>query len=1237
MAIRAKAGTTTFVVTVLVPRLLATCGASAFAVDAFAESVSGTAQAAWCAPASCRAGAVDPSAVGAVAEASAGPGSATAVGLDPTAGLSSAASAQPASAAAACIPPVAVGAPAEAWALPAAAGCAALDPVAVGAAASAACAPADVVAQAMDPTAVSGTAEAACTPASAASAGVDPTAVGAPAAVSCSPAAAVAEGVDPTAVGETVEVSADPASVGAAAVDPVAVGATAEASCLPATVTPEAVDPVAVGAPAEVSADPASAPAAGVDPVAVAAVEASADPASATSTAVDPVGVGAAASASCVPADAAAAGVDPTAVGQAAEASADPASVSGSGVDPTAVGGTAEASCAPASATAEAIDPVVASDVEASADPASVGAAAVDPVAAGAPAEVSCEPATATPEAVDPTAVAASAEASAAPASVAAAALDPVGVGAPAEVSCLPAAATPEAVDPTAVAAAAEATASPASVAAVGVDPTGVGAPAEVTAAPASVASSAVDPTAVASAASASTDPADATAAAVDPVAVGATAEASVSPASAIAQGVDPVGVAAAASASGDPADATAGAVDPTAIGSAASASASPASATAAGVDPVASDGVFPLSVVSNTYFQDDSSNPFLVRGNMGWFLPQCADATETTTWLNYFEGLGVNCVGMMAIVQFQGSGPTNANGDDPFAGTAFQSSLDPDYWDHLLWQVQQARARGMAVILFPAYLGFAGASPTEGWAAEVAAAGETNMEDYGEAVGAYFADEPNVIWGVGGDRRPNESPEGDVLPEIQAMVTGLLSQDSSKLVVGHGKRSYPATTDYTGCSLDIADVYCGHADLASSLLTAAGLSLPMLELECRWPGGTDYTDQRAMNQAWWPVLVEGCGFIQGDAQSTSWDPDDWPTELPQTIWDYSEIAWDFFDSFDWQTLSYDSAHDILTSGYGSSSNETFAPCAQTSDQDRTVVYTPTADASLTIDLSECGGSSVKAYWLNPATGDSAYIGEFATTGSRTFLGPPFAAVLVLDDASASLPAPGTLYTRPPNTVRHWDLTECTEVSGRVSAIEEQVSGSDDYTQGTAGNRPYYVGADSDWGNLPSMDANGAAIGHSLYLSRSGGAISAPCTEILLVCLKSSSTSTYGAIVGNGSYERVVMQDTGDHDAYIASTTFTDTGYDFVVDEPVACIVEWNGSSSQFNAREQDGTTYTSGTLNPGTATASSDDLFGIGGSYGWGGSFRERLIVSGIMPGADWDEYAAKRLQLLHQFQDAT
>jgi hypothetical protein len=49
-----------------------------------------------------------------------------------------------------------------------------------------------------------------------------------------------------------------------------------------------------------------------------------------------------------------------------------------------------------------------------------------------------------------------------------------------------------------------------------------------------------------------------------------------------------------------------------------------------------------------------------------------------------------------------------------------------------------------------------------------------------------------------------------------------------------------------------------------------------------------------------------------------------------------------------------------------------------------------------------------RAWWFDPAAGTATSIGDFATTGTRVFT-PPAAQdwVLVIDDASLNLPAPG--------------------------------------------------------------------------------------------------------------------------------------------------------------------------------------------------------------------------------------
>jgi hypothetical protein len=59
------------------------------------------------------------------------------------------------------------------------------------------------------------------------------------------------------------------------------------------------------------------------------------------------------------------------------------------------------------------------------------------------------------------------------------------------------------------------------------------------------------------------------------------------------------------------------------------------------------------------------------------------------------------------------------------------------------------------------------------------------------------------------------------------------------------------------------------------------------------------------------------------------------------------------------------------------------------------------------VDLTRLSGSTARAWWFNPANGTATLIGEYALA-SRTFR-PPSAQdwVLVVDDASLNLAAPG--------------------------------------------------------------------------------------------------------------------------------------------------------------------------------------------------------------------------------------
>jgi hypothetical protein len=67
-----------------------------------------------------------------------------------------------------------------------------------------------------------------------------------------------------------------------------------------------------------------------------------------------------------------------------------------------------------------------------------------------------------------------------------------------------------------------------------------------------------------------------------------------------------------------------------------------------------------------------------------------------------------------------------------------------------------------------------------------------------------------------------------------------------------------------------------------------------------------------------------------------------------------------------------------------------------------------------TVNMARISGAQVKAYWFDPKNGKVTFVGRFANSGQRTFH-PPVTPergsdmVLILDDAGANYPLPGTV------------------------------------------------------------------------------------------------------------------------------------------------------------------------------------------------------------------------------------
>jgi hypothetical protein len=106
--------------------------------------------------------------------------------------------------------------------------------------------------------------------------------------------------------------------------------------------------------------------------------------------------------------------------------------------------------------------------------------------------------------------------------------------------------------------------------------------------------------------------------------------------------------------------------------------------------------------------------------------------------------------------------------------------------------------------------------------------------------------------------------------------------------------------------------------------------------------------------------------------------------------------------------LTPDEKHEVVVDGLGEFRGLDYLAAARTADGATVIAYLPTA-RTFTVEMNKIAGKTAKAWWFNPRTGKSNSIGESLTSGKKQFLPPGEGDwVLVLDDASRNLPAPGT-------------------------------------------------------------------------------------------------------------------------------------------------------------------------------------------------------------------------------------
>lgn len=391
-------------------------------------------------------------------------------------------------------------------------------------------------------------------------------------------------------------------------------------------------------------------------------------------------------------------------------------------------------------------------------------------------------------------------------------------------------------------------------------------------------------------------------------------------------------------------------------------------------------------------------------NGDTPWSLIVQTDATSLATYLDDRQAKGVNAV-LCNLLEHQYSSQSpaweNQAEDAPFGSTVDGSHLDftdPNeaYWAWVDTVLEACRARGITVFCTPAYLGFGHGG--EGWAAEVNANGVERMATYGAWLGARYADQPNLVWVMGGDAAADLSGSGgyDLTAHENALAAALAAADGAKLFTAHSGRTLSSVDSYDQAWLNLNASYATNAADVYSEVDASWqqVAKPTFLIEANYYTGND---QAQRQQAYVALLGGGVAHFMGIEglwqMSTGWESllDSYgSTSLPYIA--RLQAARDL------PSLTPDPDRTVVTAGWD-------YPAVRASSE-QLVAYT--VGSSLTVDRSQFTAGTYRVRWYDPATGETTSEADATMgSGSQTFAPPSGGErVLLLDLASLGLGAP---------------------------------------------------------------------------------------------------------------------------------------------------------------------------------------------------------------------------------------
>ena len=434
----------------------------------------------------------------------------------------------------------------------------------------------------------------------------------------------------------------------------------------------------------------------------------------------------------------------------------------------------------------------------------------------------------------------------------------------------------------------------------------------------------------------------------------------------------------------------------------------------------------YPLKLSSDgRYLVDQNDVPFFAVGEDGFLASLQLSNSDLDTYLRDRSSRGFNSIwiGLTDRID-QKNAPRDFSGNVPFGGAWFSATEVLPYWAHQDYVIQRAATYGITVFAQPSFVGNAYSQTIYDTQAMLAAS-DAMMTAYGTFIGNRYKNFSNIVWVLGGDYDPSQTA---IKTKLADLVNGLSAADPHHLITIEACRfcSPPnqSTLDSYGVSpssfLGLNWLYAQQPNIVSVAQANFSRSpfLPPLMGEDFYELGRSMTEFQVRQEGYWAILGGAyVGRLFGNDSIWSFNsPNDgsstpsWQSQMTSPGSLAQQYLGELMLSREHWLMVPDAANSVLTGGF--ESGATLSVAARTSDGQTIIAYFSDGNSTTkTIDMTKIISSisTVKEWWYNPRNGVATLIGTHPNSGSQNFGAPDGSDwVLVLDDASANLPSPGS-------------------------------------------------------------------------------------------------------------------------------------------------------------------------------------------------------------------------------------